>query len=1280
MAESPYQYTFDPEGETTAARVIRAVGREKYVLELGCAYGVMTKVFTEQMGCRVFGIENDPESAKYAQGFCESLEVLDLEDAKLETVLGDRRFDVIVAADVLEHLRDPLKVLKSLKRFLSSEGYIVLSLPNVSYNGVVAELLNEDFQYRKTGLLDSTHLRFWAARGIKRLLAEASLATTKVESSRLPTEESEFAASWKTLPEWMKTALRGRADGDVYQYVITALPAEKVIAADLVSWPITSELPPFEEFDRKIAEAEIAVLKLEEAGDLAARKNAELNDLMDEMKQTLSWRLTRPFRFLGRLSTKGFATEDRRIMVKALRDRYHRLPIPPVLKKGVSVLAHRFVGRIIGRVRRKLRSFRKFRPPNLRPAAQQNEAPDYFVWGIINWHFRHQRPQQISLALGESGRRVFYISPSFRNDERAGFEVEQLDSAGRVFQITLYSKVTTEIYSTAPDAQAIARLCSSVGEVLNWSDSRQIVSLVHHPFWTSIASALPNSRLVYDCMDHHEGFGNIGESVINLEKELFAKADLTVTTSAWLDREVASRAPHRALIRNAGDFNHFTQVPANIYRDPQGRRIIGYYGAIAEWFDVELLEATAKKFSDCSILLIGADTIRAKGRLRKYSNIKFVGEVPYADLPHYLHAFDVCLLPFKVVPLTLATNPVKAYEYLSAGKPIVSLDLPEMSQFEDLVYVARDRAKFLDFIGQIFSQPEPPSLIERRKRFAEGETWIQRAKTLIQHAESPERDPKVSVVVVTYNNLDLTKACLKSLDDNSDYSNFEIIVVDNASSDGSQDFLKTWAAEGSNRKIILNADNRGFAAGNNQGLVAATGDYLVMLNNDTFVTPGWIRTLMAHFKRDPSIGLVGPVTGNIGNEAKIDIHYNNMDEMVREAAIYTRSHMGQTYPLRTAAFFCVMLKREVFEAVGPLDEAFGRGFFEDDDYCRRVEQRGLHIVCADDVFVHHHLSASFNKLKQQDRQRLFDENKKIYEAKWGPWIPHEFRSTSTVPASAQTIETPKPFIGFKHFNGECNVCGKHTRFYFQEVALWRESLTCGSCRTTSRYRSISRGLLKAIHQLTGIESKSLAELPKRSKRALHVYDTQRPFYYNECSYPLPDLLKATKWISVALSQFKPDLSLGTKLAPGVTNQNLETLTFANESCDIVVTSDVMEHVRLDDLAHREIYRVLKPGGVYIFTVPNMPDREQTLVRVQVTDPADASKDVHLLEPEYHGDTNNDTGEGVLAYRTYGVELQTKLKKLGFEVEYTRAEVKVNGILNTELYYCRKPVRTSPDHA
>ena len=258
----------------------------------------------------------------------------------------------------------------------------------------------------------------------------------------------------------------------------------------------------------------------------------------------------------------------------------------------------------------------------------------------------------------------------------------------------------------------------------------------------------------------------------------------------------------------------------------------------------------------------------------------------------------------------------------------------------------------------------------------------------------------------------------------------------------------------------------------------------------------------------------------------------------------------------------------------------------------------------------------------------------------------------------------KPFL-----TGTCNVCGRPTRFFRDDPSLDRESLTCEHCRTTSRYRSIAKGLLKAIHARSGIHADAIAKLPAHAESSLRVYDTQAPFFFEPCAYPLPDLLKRCDWIDVTVSSFRPGEPLGAVLQPGVVNQNLETLTFPDASFDVVITSDVMEHVRLDDRAHAEIARVLKPGGVYLFTVPHFRDRRDTFVRVRVHDPKDPDLDEYVTVPEYHGDANAPSSRGVLSYRSYGTEIDDALAQLGFDVTYTFENDDEHGIRNCELFYC-----------
>ncbi len=242
--------------------------------------------------------------------------------------------------------------------------------------------------------------------------------------------------------------------------------------------------------------------------------------------------------------------------------------------------------------------------------------------------------------------------------------------------------------------------------------------------------------------------------------------------------------------------------------------------------------------------------------------------------------------------------------------------------------------------------------------------------------------PKISIIVVTFNNRELNRACLDSVFARTEWPRYELLAVDNGSTDGTPELLAELACAHANLRVIALPENRGFPAACNAGLAAASGDPLVLLNNDTVVTRGWLTALHRHLETNPRLGLVGPVTNAIANEARIEVGYADLAELPRWAAAWVRRHDGETFEIPMLAFFCVATRREVLAAVGPLDERFGLGLFEDGDYCRRVRAKGWDIHCARDAFVHHWQNASFRRLGKDAYFALYEENRRKYEAKW----------------------------------------------------------------------------------------------------------------------------------------------------------------------------------------------------------------------------------------------------------------------------------------------------------
>jgi GT2 family glycosyltransferase len=358
-------------------------------------------------------------------------------------------------------------------------------------------------------------------------------------------------------------------------------------------------------------------------------------------------------------------------------------------------------------------------------------------------------------------------------------------------------------------------------------------------------------------------------------------------------------------------------------------------------------------------------------------------------MPALLWHFDACVIPFLVNDITEATNPVKFYEYLSGGKPVVSPRLTELLPYEDLCYLADGHEDFLAKLEQALVESADDPRRKRRRAVAAETDWKERYAAL--NAAVEETFPLVSVIVVTYGGLPLTRRCLESLLAGETWPRFEILIVDNASPDGTREYLSS--LQDPRVRVLLQETNLGFPAANNAGIVESRGEVVILLNNDTVVPPGMIGRLVHPLLRDRKIGLVCPTTNFCGNEARVEPGYEDLADLPAFAGWRAREHAGRLLDLPVAAMYCVAARREVIDQVGLLDEAFGIGMFEDDDYSLRVRQAGYRVVCAEDAYVHHVGQGSFQKLSAEEYEALWKRNQAHYERKWGrKWKPHTMRA------------------------------------------------------------------------------------------------------------------------------------------------------------------------------------------------------------------------------------------------------------------------------------------------
>jgi glycosyltransferase involved in cell wall biosynthesis len=280
------------------------------------------------------------------------------------------------------------------------------------------------------------------------------------------------------------------------------------------------------------------------------------------------------------------------------------------------------------------------------------------------------------------------------------------------------------------------------------AEGHRLITWVYHPYQRHYCQILRQDLLIYEVYDEYHEFAGVRHKkrrvcqIRRNEQIILKKADIALATSTNIHRRLASLHPKVFLIPNGADVDHFANKPQNtsipLEIENVTRPIIGFVGKINEQIDYPLINQLAINHPEWSLVFLGnfdgqrslkrdPDFLQAKSN----PNIYFLGWRDYAQLPRYVHAFDVFLIPFVINTLTQSVYPLKLHEYLAAGKPVVSTDLPEVRPFEGIVRIAHDQDEFEQQVVAALEERDE-ELRQRRLAAARENSWERRAETIVR--------------------------------------------------------------------------------------------------------------------------------------------------------------------------------------------------------------------------------------------------------------------------------------------------------------------------------------------------------------------------------------------------------------------------------------------------------------------------------------------------------------------------------------------------------------------
>lgn len=911
---------------------------------------------------------------------------------------GSETYDVVFSSNTLEHFHQPYEVLKALTS--RARKAVVLVLPYRELDRIDEHFysflpnniplgLNNNFGLVWSRVVDCRNLpdTLWGGDQIFLVYAESTwLASLKltlndceighvdVKSEIVGLNQEVAASEWRVAALHQSTASQEKQIADLIQEVMTC---EEQVA--VLSQRVAAQEKQIVDLSQEVVEREVRIASLHQSAMVQEEQIAVfLHYRADKEVYIAQLRLELEEKMRGILGM------SRRVTQKLER-------VPHYMRVSMSLIRARGIGGFAKALRNKILSRQQGIHTNyIQPSGLLDTLEGGALTGVAgeSQHLSHvssplldgelviitgvpfddigggQRAAQLARCALKEGRQVIYVYIYKKFDFELNRHIES--------SVNIHGLSHLHIVETSPH------------EVLRYVSSRAtlLVELPHPAAMHYLRLFnVRGMRTVFELIDDWET--SLGGDWFDLDvyRQFVAEARCVVGTAKLLVSRLHQLGRSDALyLPNAANEYIFDKYkvyarPADL---PAGRRRVAlYFGSLyGEWFAWDYLHEAATGNTDIDFVLIGD---RPSGK-KMPANVHMLGAKMIDELPGYLAYSDFGLLPFSPGKISDAVSPIKIFEYLFAGKPVISTNLPEIIGYPG-VLVANSPEEFSHLCSHIDVNDE---LMRDNDRFISSNSWFSRLDAVVGSGNAQRFHHTVSAIILIHNNKHIIGRCLESLLQHGAHYLNDVIVVDNASHDGGAEYIE---ANFPTVRVIRNPLN-GCSSGRNLGVLAAAGKYLAFFDSDQwFTSSSFFEEALSILERDGNAGAVGWAAGWF-DPARSDLSGVIADYCQNRAMNATAIRTGYRTDigyLGTGGFFT---PRSVFDATGGFDIAYDPTCFEDTDLSFKIKQLGFDVCYRDLTGIRHQPHQTTNASAGTNAyMTLFKRNADYFKKKWEEY-PH----------------------------------------------------------------------------------------------------------------------------------------------------------------------------------------------------------------------------------------------------------------------------------------------------